>query len=105
MLRWVRLPQIDEDDAGVSSAALGREENHMALIGYTRVSTEDQLTARQLDELRAARCMEILEEHTLPRRRAQPARPIGADQSVGDFGNSPLATGRHHQSFTAGPQR
>jgi DNA invertase Pin-like site-specific DNA recombinase len=26
----------------------------MPLIGYARVSTEDQVTARQLDELRAA---------------------------------------------------
>jgi len=35
----------------------------MPLIGYARVSTEDQITARQLDELRAAGCAEILEEH------------------------------------------
>ena len=35
----------------------------MALVGYARVSTEDQATARQLDELRAAGCREVAEEH------------------------------------------
>jgi hypothetical protein len=33
----------------------------IALIGYARVSTEDQLT--QLDKLRAAGCRDVLEEH------------------------------------------
>lgn len=35
----------------------------MLLIGYARVSTDDQITARPLDELRAAGCTEVLEEH------------------------------------------
>src|SRR4051812_48519772 len=35
----------------------------MALIGYARVSTEDQITDRQLDELRTAGCAEGFEEH------------------------------------------
>jgi DNA invertase Pin-like site-specific DNA recombinase len=34
----------------------------MALVGYARVSTEEQQTGRQLDELRAAGCAEVLEE-------------------------------------------
>ncbi|MFL5285592.1 MAG: recombinase family protein [Rhodopila sp.] len=44
----------------------------MPLIGYARVSTEDQLTARQLDDLRAAGCSEILEEHASGGDRSRP---------------------------------
>ena len=33
------------------------------LIGYARVSTEEQGTDLQLDELRAASCATVLEEH------------------------------------------
>jgi DNA invertase Pin-like site-specific DNA recombinase len=33
------------------------------LIGYARVSTEEQGTDAQLDELRAAGCATVLEEH------------------------------------------
>src|SRR5271165_6528809 len=42
---------------GQKTAAPGR------LIGYARVSTEDQGTDPQLDELRAAGCATVLEEH------------------------------------------
>ncbi len=46
----------------------------MALIGYARVSTDDgrQTTLRQLDELRAAGCTEVLEEHANGTGRARP---------------------------------
>jgi DNA invertase Pin-like site-specific DNA recombinase len=46
----------------------------MALIGYARISTDDgrQTTLRQLDELRAAGCAEILEEHASGADRARP---------------------------------
>lgn len=44
----------------------------MPRIGYARVSTEDQATNRQLDELRAADCQEILEEHASGGDRNRP---------------------------------
>ncbi len=42
------------------------------LIGYARVSTEDQLTAPQAEELRAAGCAEIHEEHASDASRSRP---------------------------------
>jgi DNA invertase Pin-like site-specific DNA recombinase len=44
----------------------------MTLIGYARVSTEDQATRRQRDELRAAGCQEILEEQASGGDRERP---------------------------------
>ena len=44
----------------------------MSLIGYARVSTEDQDLAPQLDVLRAAGCAEVLEEHASGASRARP---------------------------------
>jgi DNA invertase Pin-like site-specific DNA recombinase len=44
----------------------------MALIGYARVSTEEQVTSRQLDELRAAGCTEVFEEHASGGDRDRP---------------------------------
>jgi Resolvase, N terminal domain len=46
----------------------------MALVGYARISTDDgrQTTLRQLEELRAAGCAEILEEHASGADRARP---------------------------------
>src|SRR3954463_2523180 len=44
----------------------------MALLGYARVSTEDQATARQLDELRAAGCREVAEGHASGGARDRP---------------------------------
>jgi len=38
----------------------------MTLIGHARVSAKDQITDRQLDELRAAGCAEVFEEHASP---------------------------------------
>jgi hypothetical protein len=42
------------------------------LIGYARVSTDDQGTDPQLDELQAAGCAEILEEHASGADRGRP---------------------------------
>jgi len=42
------------------------------LIGYARVSTEDQATDPQADELRAAGCRRVLEEHASGADRARP---------------------------------
>src|SRR3954454_3747215 len=44
----------------------------MALIGYARVSTEDQITDHQLDELRTAGCAEVFEEHASGGDRDRP---------------------------------
>src|SRR5271169_2915964 len=43
------------------------------LIGYARVSTEDQGTDPQLDELRDAGCLTIQEEHASGADRSRPA--------------------------------
>jgi DNA invertase Pin-like site-specific DNA recombinase len=48
------------------TAAAGR------LVGYARVSTEDQGTDPQLDELRAAGCLTVLEEHASGADRSRP---------------------------------
>jgi DNA invertase Pin-like site-specific DNA recombinase len=42
------------------------------LIGYARVSTEEQGTDPQLDELRAAGCVTVLEEHASGADRSRP---------------------------------
>ena len=50
-----------------------RNTAHGRLIGYARVSTEDQGTDPQSDELRAAGCVSVLEEHA---SGANPSRPV-----------------------------
>src|ERR1700704_5310912 len=42
------------------------------LIGYARISTEEQGTDPQLDELRAAGCATVLEEHASGADRSRP---------------------------------
>ena len=42
------------------------------VIGYARVSTEDQATDAQVDELRAAGCRIVHEEHGSGASRARP---------------------------------
>ena len=44
----------------------------MALIGYARVSTDEQTTAPQMEPLRAAGCTVILEEHASGGDRSRP---------------------------------
>jgi hypothetical protein len=46
--------------------------NKLALIGYARVSTEDQATFSQLDDLRAAGCQVVFEEKASGANRARP---------------------------------
>ena len=45
----------------------------MAIIGYARVSTDEQATEAQEIELRAAGCDAIVEEHGSGASRARPA--------------------------------
>src|SRR6201996_7846185 len=57
------------------------------LIGYARVSTEEQGTDPQLDELRAAGCTSILEEHASGADRSRPVlarllRDIAAGETL-----------------------
>jgi Resolvase, N terminal domain len=47
--------------AAAEGADGGGAAGGMALVGYARVSTEEQATARRLDELRAAGCAEVHE--------------------------------------------
>src|SRR5271157_3888078 len=66
---------------GPKTVAAGR------LIGYARVSTEDQGTDPQLDELRAAGCATVLEEHASGADRSRPVlarllRDIGAGETL-----------------------
>ena len=44
----------------------------MSLIGYARVSTEDQTPLPQSEALQAAGCIEIFEEHASGGNRARP---------------------------------
>ena len=44
----------------------------MALIGYARVSTEDQTPLSEADELRAAGCRDIHEEQASGASRSRP---------------------------------
>ncbi len=44
----------------------------MALIGYARVSTEDQVTDAQMDALTTAGCVVIYREHASGASRGRP---------------------------------
>jgi DNA invertase Pin-like site-specific DNA recombinase len=52
----------------------------MPLIGYARVSTEEQDLAPQRDALRAAGYAELFEEHASGASKVR--RPVGARQSA-----------------------
>ena len=57
----------------------------MALIGYARVSTEDQTPLPQADELRAAGCRDIHEEQASGASRSRPILARVLDRiSTGD---------------------
>ena len=62
---WRRFGPRDAGK-GQDQAAPGR------LIGYARVSTEEQGTDPQLDELRDAGCLTIQEEHASGADRSRP---------------------------------
>jgi DNA invertase Pin-like site-specific DNA recombinase len=54
------------------SSSLSPASSLRRLIGYARVSTEDQATDAQVDELRAAGCHTIVQEHGSGASRARP---------------------------------
>ncbi len=55
------------------------------LVGYARVSTDDQLNDAQVDELRAAGCHRIHQEHGSGASRARPVlAKLLKDLSAGD---------------------
>src|ERR1700758_3545476 len=60
---------------GMAHVMLSKAHKHAAasdLVGYARVSTEEQGTDPQLDELAAAGCATILEEHASGADRSRP---------------------------------
>jgi len=63
----------------------------MPLIGYARVSTDDQITDSQMDALRVVGCAEIFEERASGSSRARPelARAL-ARVHPGAFPEPPL---------------
>ena len=56
----------------MAAAKASKHPGSGRLIGYARVSTEDQGTDPQLDELRAAGCDALLEEHASGADRGRP---------------------------------
>jgi DNA invertase Pin-like site-specific DNA recombinase len=55
----------------------------MALIGYARVSTDEQTTDPQIDALKAAGCAVILREHGSGGDRARPELKRAIERCVG----------------------
>jgi DNA invertase Pin-like site-specific DNA recombinase len=72
-------PAAGSRPRGSPSATVPPPSGGGALIGYARVSTEEQGTEAQLDELRAAGCEMVHEEHASGADRARPvlARLLG----------------------------
>ena len=66
------------------------------LIGYARVSTEEQGTDPQLDELRAAGCATVHEEHASGADRTRPvlARLLRDIRPRRDVGRGPARPSR-----------
>ncbi|MEC7763256.1 MAG: recombinase family protein, partial [Pseudomonadota bacterium] len=59
---WVKKAEVDS----------GNRPSFMPLIGYARVSTEDQTPLPQSEALQSAGCAEIFEEHASGGNRARP---------------------------------
>ena len=70
----------------------------MPLIGYARVSTEDQTPLPQSEALQTVGCVEIYEEHASGGNRARSVRRLRPDMAWEDvlrIINGPLPHGRH----------
>ena len=63
---------VEEDSPAVTQQKTRKTTSKGRLIGYARVSTDEQGTDPQLDELRAAGCDTVLEEHASGADRARP---------------------------------
>src|SRR5256885_1264468 len=81
------MPSTARDASMPMPANLQKTATPGRLIGYARVSTEEQGTDPQLDELRAAGCAAVFEEHASGADRSRPVlarllREIRPDETL-----------------------